>query len=259
MVVATNFGSVRLPAPQIAALVDIALGRDLPSNDRRELFRERLVRLARQRYEARPGADLSVEPAFVTSLRAGRDFKALLDRTWPSLRAPALVRSVLGNRHTLSRAADGVLEPAEQALLLRRNTARAADERWTRADLALLDEAEALTTGTPVTYGHVVVDEAQDLTSMELRLLARRTPERSMTVLGDLAQATAVGAQSNWDDVLHHLVTPEEERRSRARIEELGVGYRVPAAILDFANRLLPVAAPHLRPSRSVRTAGDPA
>ena len=109
-----------------------------------------------------------------------------------------------------------------------------------------------------MTYGHVVVDEAQDLTSMELRLLARRTPERSMTVLGDLAQATAVGAQSNWDDVLHHLVTPEEERRSRARIEELGVGYRVPAAILDFANRLLPVAAPHLRPSRSVRTAGDP-
>ena len=267
VVVATDFGSVRLPAPQIAALVDIALGRDLPSNDRRELFRERLVRLARQRYEARPGADLSVEPAFVTSLRAGRDFKALLDRTWPSLRAPALVRSVLGNRHTLSRAADGVLEPAEQALLLRRNTARAADERWTRADLALLDEAEALTTGTPVTYGHVVVDEAQDLTSMELRLLARRTPERSMTVLGDLAQATAVGAQSNWDDVLHHLVAqearqtvvaPEAERRSRARIEELGVGYRVPAAILDFANRLLPVAAPHLRPSRSVRTAGDP-
>jgi len=173
---------------------------------------------------------------------------------------------------------------------LRRSTARAADERWTRADLALLDEAEALTTGTPVTYGHVVVDEAQDLTAMELRLLARRTPERSMTVLGDLAQATAVGAQSNWDDVLHHLVAPEArhaasapearhvpsppearqaasapearppeaEARKRARIEELGVGYRVPAAILDFANRLLPVAAPHVRPSRSVRTAGDP-
>ena len=258
VVVATDFGSVRLPVAQIAALVDIALARDLPSNDRRELFRERLVRLAWQRYESRPGADLGVEPAFVASLRAGRDFKALLDRTWPSLRAPALVRSLLGNKRTLSRAADGVLEPAEQALLLRRNTARAADERWTRADLALLDEAEALTTGTPVTYGHVVVDEAQDLTAMELRLLARRTPERSMTVLGDLAQATAVGAQRNWDEVMDHLVPREVEARERARIEELGVGYRVPAAILDFANRLLPVAAPHVRPSRSVRTAGDP-
>jgi DNA helicase IV len=256
VVVATDFGSVRLPAAEIAALVDIALARDLPSNDRRELFRERLVRLAWQRYQARPGADVGVEPAFVASLRAGRDFKTLLDRTWPSLRAPALVRSVLGNRRTLSRAADGVLDPGEQALLLRRNTARAADERWTRADLALLDEAEALTTGTPVTYGHVVVDEAQDLTAMELRLLARRTPERSMTVLGDLAQATAVGAQSNWDDAMHHLVSPEGGRE--ARIEELAVGYRVPAAILDFANRLLPVAGPHVRPSRSVRTAGDP-
>ena len=264
-VVATDFGSVRLPAAEIATLVEIALARDLPSNDRRELFRERLVRLAWQRYQARPGADLGVEPAFVASLRAGRDFKTLLDRTWPSLRAPALVRSVFGNRRTLSRAADGVLDPGEQARLLRRNAARAADERWTRADLALLDEAEALTTGTPVTYGHVVVDEAQDLTAMELRLLARRTPERSMTVLGDLAQATAVGAQSNWDDVMDHLVTPEARRaastpdaRRNARIEELAVGYRVPAVILDFANRLLPVAAPHVRPSRSVRTAGDP-
>ena len=262
VVVATDFASVRLPAAEIAALVDIALARDLPSNDRRDLFRERLVRLAWQRYQARPGADLAVEPAFVASLRASRDFKALLDRTWPSLRAPALVRSLLGNRRTLSRAADGVLDRGEQALLVRRNTARAADERWTRADLALLDEAEALTTGTPVTYGHVVVDEAQDLTAMELRLLARRTPERSMTVLGDLAQATAVGAQSNWDDVLELLAPAAPDRGAdpgrKARIEELAVGYRVPAAILDFANRLLPVAAPHVRPSRSVRTAGDP-
>jgi DNA helicase IV len=268
VVVATDFGSVRLPAAEIATLVDIALARDLPSNDRRELFRERLVRLAWQRYEARPGADLGVQPAFVASLRAGRDFKTLVDGTWPSLRAPALVRSVLGNRRTLSRAADGVLDPDEQTLLLRRNAGRVADERWTRADLALLDEAEALTTGTPVTYGHVVVDEAQDLTAMELRLLARRTPERSMTVLGDLAQATAVGAQSNWDDALKHLLGRDARplpgtlqasgRGRKARIEELAVGYRVPAAILDFANRLLPVAAPHVRPSRSVRTAGDP-
>jgi DNA helicase IV len=221
------------------------------------LFRERLVRLAWQRYEARPGADLSVQSSFVASLRASRDFKRLLDRTWPSLRAPSLLRSLLGNRRVLADAAAGVLEPDEQALLLRRSTARVADERWTRADLALLDEAEALTTGTPVTYGHVVVDEAQDLTAMELRLLARRTPERSMTVLGDLAQATAVGAQTSWDEALERLVAPEA-RHVTARLEELAVGYRVPAAILDFANRLLPIAAPHVRPSRSVRTAGDP-
>jgi DNA helicase IV len=256
-VISTDFGSVRLPAEAIGALVEIAFARELPSNDRRELFRERLVRLAWQRYEVRPGADLNVQPSFVASLRASRDFKRLLDRTWPSLRAPALVRSVLGNRRTLASAATGVLDPDEQALLTRRNAARVADERWTRADLALLDEAEALTTGTLVTYGHVVVDEAQDLTAMELRLLARRTPERSMTVLGDLAQATATGAQTDWADVLEQLAAPKA-RQLTARFEELALGYRVPATILDFANRLLTVAAPHVRPSQSVRTAGDP-
>jgi DNA helicase IV len=194
---------------------------------------------------------------FAASLRGSREFKKLLDRTWPSLRAPDVVRDVLGNRQLLARAAAGVLEPDEQARLLRPRPARVSDERWTRADLALLDEAEALTTGTPVTYGHVVVDEAQDLTAMELRLLARRTPERSMTVLGDLAQATAVGAQTNWSDAVAHLRSPRPNA-APPRLQELAVGYRVPAAILDFANRLLPVAAPHVRPSSSVRTAGEP-
>ncbi|MGI8810047.1 MAG: ATP-binding domain-containing protein, partial [Acidimicrobiales bacterium] len=124
--------------------------------------------------------------------------------------------------------------------------------RWTHADLALLDEAEALTAGVATTYGHVVVDEAQDLSAMELRLVARRSPDRSMTVLGDLAQATSAAGQRRWEDAVIHLGA------SQARVEELELGYRVPAAILDFANRLLPVAAPHVRPSRSVRTGGDP-
>src|SRR5215210_5307500 len=98
---------------------------------------------------------------------------------------------------------------------------------------ALLDEAEALTAGVAATYGHVVVDEAQDLSAMELRLVARRSPDRSMTVLGDLAQATSGAGQRRWEDAMVHLGAPA------ARVEELDLGYRVPAAILDFANRLL--------------------
>ena len=74
-----------------------------------------------------------------------------------------------------------------------------------------------------------------------------------MTILGDLAQATANGAQAAWDDALAALDAP------RGRVAELELGYRVPAPVLDFANRLLPVAAPGVRPSRSVRTAGDAA
>jgi DNA helicase IV len=123
--------------------------------------------------------------------------------------------------------------------------------RWTAADQFLVDEANSLLNGPPFTFGHVVVDEAQDHSAMELRALGRRTPERSMTILGDLAQATANGAQAAWSDALDALDAP------RGRVAELELGYRVPAPVLDFANRLLPVAAPGVRPSRSVRTAGD--
>jgi DNA helicase IV len=97
-----------------------------------------------------------------------------------------------------------------------------------------------------------VVDEAQDLTAMELRALARRCPRHSMTVLGDLAQATRPGAQRSWDDVLEHLGSPEG-----ADFTELDLGYRVPAPIIEFANRLLPEAAPDVRPTRSVRESGQ--
>jgi DNA helicase IV len=71
-------------------------------------------------------------------------------------------------------------------------------------------------------------------------------------VLGDLAQATRAGAQRSWDDVLVHLGSPDG-----AELTELDLGYRVPAPIIDFANRLLPEAAPDVRPSRSVREAGS--
>jgi DNA helicase IV len=145
-----------------------------------------------------------------------------------------------------------VLTPDEQAALRRTPTGRVADERWTRADLALLDEAEWVTGGAPRSFAHVVVDEAQDYSAMDLRLLARRTPARSMTILGDLAQATAAGTQRDWHAALATLDAPH------GRIAELELGYRVPAPLLDFANRLLPVAAPRVRASRSVRRAGDP-
>jgi DNA helicase IV len=85
---------------------------------------------------------------------------------------------------------------------------------------------------------------------MELRMLARRSPGGSMTILGDLAQATEPWGQRSWEEVLAIL--------GAGRIEELEIGYRVPGPILDFANRLLPIAAPNVTPSRSVRMTGDP-
>ena len=237
VVVATEFGSVRLAADDVVEHMLSALDRNLPANDARDVFRQQLLRLAGERTDA---------------VRSSAEFKKALDAMWPSMSAPALVRQVLGNRRVLAAAAEGVLTDAEQARLRRRSAPKLTDERWTLADLPLLDEAEALISGPAATYGHVVVDEAQDHSAMALRMLARRSPTRSLTVLGDLAQATAVGAQTSWQDAIEAMGTP------KATLDELTIGYRVPAQLLDFANQLLPVAAPGVAPSRSARTGGDP-
>jgi len=252
VVLRTGVATITLPAKDLATVIETALARDTPLNRLRDFVREQLVRLAWRVHSSRPDVDLGDEPVFVEHVRAHRDLRALVDRMWPTTSAPALVRALYGNRRVLGDAADGILTADELTSLRRSPTRKVGDEQWTLADLAVLDEVDAFVNGTPATFGHVVVDEAQDLSAMELRMLARRARDRSMTVLGDLAQATAPGAQRHWDDAVVHL------GRSDARIEELGLGYRVPAPVLDYANRLLPEVAPHVRPSRSVRVGGEP-
>jgi DNA helicase IV len=153
------------------------------------------------------------------------------------------VRDLLSNDALLARVADGILDTAEQHVLRR---ARSAP--WTLADLPLVDEARAELEGHIATYGHVVVDEAQDLSPMQLRMVARRAPAGSLTVMGDLAQATAVWTHTSWADVVAHLPTPDGWRAST-----LTLGYRVPRQVLDFAARLLPEAAPQVPRTESVR------
>lgn len=103
----------------------------------------------------------------------------------------------------------------------------------------------------PRTFGHVIVDEAQDLTAMQWRMLARRCPTGSMTLVGDFGQASRPGALSGWDSVLAEL--PD---RVASRQVTLSVNYRTPAEIMDFANRLLPAAAPGVEAARPVRSTG---
>jgi DNA helicase IV len=242
--------TVRVHAPAVQRALDAAHGRELPLQAGREQLRGRLTRLALDRFtELRPSAD---PDDVATAVRRAKELGATVQRLWPVPSPVVLVRRLLGNRAALASAADGLLAPDEQALIFRKPARKQADEKWTRADLSLLDEADFVVNGAPRTYGHVVVDEAQDHSAMELRALGRRTPERSMTILGDLAQATANGAQAAWDDALAAIDAP------KGRVAELELGYRVPAPVLEFANRLLPVAAPGVRPSRSVRTSGEP-
>jgi DNA helicase IV len=123
--------------------------------------------------------------------------------------------------------------------------------RWTVADQFLVDEANSLLVGTPFTYGHVVVDESQDHSAVALRCIGRRSPGGSMTILGDLAQSTTPAGQQDWDDVVRLL------RAEAAEVAHLTIGYRVPAPILDVANRLLPYTGVTTQASRSVRAEGD--
>ena len=125
--------------------------------------------------------------------------------------------------------------------------------RWSDADAVLVDAAKHLLNGTQRTYGHAVVDEAQDLSPMQLRMLARRCPSGSMTILGDIAQGFGPWAMDRWEDAFAHLPAPDG-----TRVEELRLGYRTPGPVLDLASRLLPAAAPQVEPTEAVRDASAP-
>ena len=101
-------------------------------------------------------------------------------------------------------------------------------------------------------FGHIVVDEVQDLSPMQLRMLARRSLSGSMTVVGDIAQATGPWAPAQWDDVTRHL-SPQRT----PRLVELTVSYRTPSEVVAMASRVLAVAAPDIAPPRPVRQAGQ--
>ena len=109
-----------------------------------------------------------------------------------------------------------------------------------------LDEAEF------VTYGHIVVDEAQDLSPMELRVLKRRDLTGSMTIVGDMGQATTASSSASWDALLAVLAP----RRAPLRVD-LTVSYRTPEEVLNFAAATLRAATPDLEPPRPVRRAGS--
>ena len=104
----------------------------------------------------------------------------------------------------------------------------------------------------PRTFGHVLVDEAQDLTAMQWRMLARRCPSGSMTLVGDPGQASRPGALASWSDALAHL-----PQHNNARFVTLTINYRTPSEVMEVAARLLAVAAPTVEPSRSVRSTGE--
>jgi DNA helicase IV len=216
--------------------------RSLPYADGRSWLRDLLVQALVDRLEEITGVP-SDDGDLPRRLRSAPELKTWLDRCWPSVSPTALVRDLLTRPAVLAAAAEGVLDDAEQRSLRRRR-----GQSWTPADAPLVDEAKALIAGYPRRYGHAIVDEAQDVTPMQLRMLARRCPHGSLTLLGDLAQAISPWGLRAWDEVQAWLPTPDG-----LRVVELRTGYRSPAEVLELAGRLLPEAAPQVRPSIPVR------
>ncbi|MDO5077941.1 UvrD-helicase domain-containing protein [Corynebacterium sp.] len=96
-------------------------------------------------------------------------------------------------------------------------------------------------------YGHVVVDEAQELSPMEWRMVMRRCPSRWMTIVGDTAQTSSPAGVDSWADTLAPYV------KQRFRRHQLTVNYRTPVEIMEVALNLLPTVAPDQQPSTSIR------
>jgi len=181
-----------------------------------------------------------------------REVKRYVDQVWPAVDPARLVHRLLSDPDVLASAADGVLSPEEQTLLRWDRPPRSPRSvRWAPADAVLVDEAADLVERTP-SLGHVVADEAQDLSPMMLRAVGRRATTGSVTVLGDLAQATTPWGSRSWESALAHLGKPD------AHVEQLTLGFRVPGEVIAYAARLLATVAPGLEPPRSVRrTPGD--
>src|SRR3954454_13048267 len=193
--------------------------------------------------EAGDSPDDRVQDAVARS----REVRRYMDAVWPALEPRAVLFRLFTDVEFLVACAGGILDDDEQELLLWDPAPGSrTSARWSPADVVLLDELADVLRRTP-SLGHVVLDEAQDLSPMQLRAVGRRCSTGSATVLGDLAQGTTPWATPSWEVALGHLGKPD------AIVEVLDRGYRVPSAVIDFAARLLPVMAPNLGAPLSVR------
>jgi DNA helicase IV len=239
---------------QVRELLDDALESGLALTQARDRFRMVLLRRFYERYGELLGPlALSSFDDIERALKRNGFLTKFIGRVLGLPRADRLVARLLTSSAVLAEAAAGILDRDEQQLLLRDRPRRVSELRWSEHDLPLLDVARMLIDGAPRAYGHVVVDEAQDLSPMQLLAVSRRAVAGSLTILGDVAQATGPIVYRRWQDLEPFL--PDE---AEVTIEELRHAYRVPGEIMDFALPLLDLIAPEVERPLAYRQGGSP-
>ena len=242
---------VRVREREVAEYLEVEP--DVPLAVARERFRMAVLRRFYERYGEKLGPlALRTFDELERALKNKGFLAKYLDRVFAIPRADKLVARLLTSPAALSTAAEGVLTAEEQRLLLRDRPRRVADLRWSEHDLPLLDVARTLIDGPPRAYGHVIVDEAQDLSPMQLLAISRRAVDGSLTMLGDVAQATGPVVYGRWQELEPYLPETVE-----VTIEELRHAYRVPAEIMELAFPLLDRIAPDLERPLAYRRGGQ--
>lgn len=239
----------RVPAYELEEIVEELLTRDIRYGAARDALPQRIAHAVLVRMEqAGEAPDDRVQDAVARNAAV----KAAVKAIWPPVDPAKLVLRLLSDADFLAEHADGVLDAEEQKTILWTKPARGVKSaKWSPADLVLIDEAADLIERTP-SLGHVVLDEAQDLSPMQYRAVGRRCSTGSATVLGDIAQGTTPWATASWEEALIHL------GKEGAAVEELTQGFRVPREVIAYASRLLPAIAPGLSEATSIReAAGD--
>ncbi|MFE2875076.1 HelD family protein [Streptomyces roseus] len=277
---------VRLPEEDVARAREWAVTSGLAHNPARELFKHHLVEqvtgalerntataLEAIDTEAAENTGLDLDQAVEADLRSlgldstpttlrAVDFDAdavragLLDdphfdhaveALWPRLTPDGVVDALLADTEAMAHHLPALTDREREELL------RTPGAGWSDAEAALLDEAAALVQGPPErTFGHLVVDEAQELTAMQWRMVLRRCPSRSITLVGDFAQAGPTTTARTWDQALGpHLGT-------RYQLHTLTVSYRSTHEILSATRGLLARIAPDQAPSHAIRHGQSP-
>lgn len=234
----------RVAAYELEEIVRELLDRDIRYGAAREALPQRIAHAVLVQMERSGEApDDRVQDAVARNTAV----KAAVKAIWPPVDPAKLVLRLLADPDFLAVHAEGVLDEEEQKKILWQKPARSVKSaKWSAADAVLIDEATDLVQRTH-SLGHVVLDEAQDLSPMQYRAVGRRCTTGSATVLGDLAQGTTPWATRSWDEALRHL------GKAEAVVEELTAGFRVPTDVITYASLLLPHIAPGLTPVASVR------